>query len=201
MIETETRKKEEYQNLTKRIKEIKRQLFDGNILLKLDEAIKKATDNEENLFLETLNKTPLAQEKQKEKEERKKQKEVLQQKIKELEEQKKQVRINAIIQMRPQEMIDETMQFMDKEIETIKNEMENLNNDEDFSEFVARIPEIIIHLHKHLEKGLIEGENEEQREEIKKLMELTLHKLTLTNKKALKIRLFETLENGFFDEN
>ena len=62
-------------------------------------------------------------------------------------------------------------------------------------EFINRLPEIITNLHELSSKMLSNQEYEGWREDLRKFIQIVSHELILTNKKELKIKLFEGLEN------
>ena len=56
------------------------------------------------------------------------------------------------------------------------------------------MPEIVYNLHELANRVLPDADYEECREEIKKLIAIISHELTLTNKKELKVKLFDGFE-------
>ena len=82
-----------------------------------------------------------------------------------------------------------------EQIQDIEMKLETMKENENFEEFLQRIPEVINNLHELARNTLNNAENQAFREQVKELMQFTLHELTLNNKKALKIRLFEALEH------
>ena len=67
-------------------------------------------------------------------------------------------------------------------------------------EYLDRLPEILQNLHELSSRVLSEADYGESRDDIKQLIEIVSHELTLTNKKELKVKLFECLEKLETDE-
>lgn len=61
--------------------------------------------------------------------------------------------------------------------------------------FFARIPQILKDLHELVSNTINKAESKGVREDLKTLIALTTHELFLDNKKALKIRTFEALDD------
>lgn len=74
-----------------------------------------------------------------------------------------------------------------------------LSESSNIEEYLDRLPQIVLDLHELASRVQSEADYEEMRDDIRQLMELVSHELTLTNKKELRIKLldaFENLENG-----
>ena len=70
-----------------------------------------------------------------------------------------------------------------------------LSESNNIEEYLDRLPEILLDLHELASKAQSEADYEDMRNDIKQLMELVSHELILDNKKELKVKLFEGLEN------
>lgn len=62
-------------------------------------------------------------------------------------------------------------------------------------QYLERLPEIVQKLHELSSKVLSEADYEGMRNDIKQLIEIVSHELILNNKKELKVKLSEVLEN------
>lgn len=93
------------------------------------------------------------------------------------------------------DIYDATIQSLSSEIDELKYELNTLSESTNMEEFINRLPEIITNLHELSSRVLTDAEYEWWRDDVKKLMQIVLHELTLTNKKELKVKLFEGLEN------
>ena len=86
-------------------------------------------------------------------------------------------------------------QETENEIQDIEARIELLSESTNIEEYLFRMPEILLNLHELSSRVLSEADYEGWRDDIKQLMEIVLHELTLTNKKELKVKLSEVLEN------
>ena len=85
-------------------------------------------------------------------------------------------------------------QDTEKEIQKLEAQIDLLSEDTNIEEYLDRLPEILQNLHELADRVLSNEDYERYRDDIKQLMEIVLHELTLTNKKELKIKLLDSLE-------
>ena len=141
-----------------------------------------------------LNKSPDLEKNNTEKELRELKKKELEEQKKELEEQKRTITKNAILWGFSREETSEVIEDTEKAIKATENQINELWESTDIEQYLDRLPEIIQNLHELAGRVLSDGDYEWWRDDIKQLMGIVLHELTLTNKKELKIKLFDALE-------
>lgn len=82
-----------------------------------------------------------------------------------------------------------------EQIKALEIQIQDLSESSDFEQYLDRLPEILKDLHELASKVLSEADYQDSRDEIRQLIQLVSHELTLTTKKELKVKLFEGLEN------
>lgn len=112
-----------------------------------------------------------------------------------LEEEKKTIRKNGIKWGYTAEETNETIADTEKEIQSIEDQIKALWESTDMEQYLERLPEIVQKLHELSSKVLSEADYEGMRNDIKQLIEIVSHELILNNKKELKVKLSEVLEN------
>ncbi len=118
----------------------------------------------------------------------------IQQKIQELSPEKKETPRKYAKMGYPMEIAQEEMNEIQKQIDALEVQLQELSENANFEDFLVRLPYITEKLHELADNTLNNEENEEFRSNLQRLMQLTLHELKIDNKKSLKIRLFEGLD-------
>ena len=142
-----------------------------------------------------LMQAPLFDNEKIEKEVRETQKMKLEQKKLELEMEKKEILKKAFKGWFSSEFANEMKEDTEKEIQEVQSQIDFLSESTNIEEYLDRLPEILQNLHELSSRVLCEADYVWWRDDIRQLMEIVLHELTLTNKKELKVKLFEGLEN------
>jgi hypothetical protein len=122
--------------------------------------------------------------------------------VKKLEDQKQAVEIerktyrkNAVSMKIEKEELDEITADFDKDIQRLDGLISELSADTEMESYLERIPEILEKTVELASNPLRKAEIERLREDVKKLLEITTVELTITNKKELKIKLFDVLNS------
>lgn len=152
-------------------------------------------EQKQNFFTNIFNATPQVQITKKELEAEHEQKEILLQQKSHLEEEIKGADLKYAKLWYGADIAQAMKKELFEQIQDIEMKLETMKENENFEDFLKRIPEIINNLHELASNMLTNEENEWFREQIKELMQYTLHELTLNNKKELKIKLLDALEN------
>jgi hypothetical protein len=124
-----------------------------------------------------------------------KQRENLVEKKQLLEEEKKNIDKKAFKLGYSAEIAKEMKKDTEKEIQDIQEQIDILSGSTDIEQYLDRLPEILFDLHELSGRVLTEADYEESRNDIKQLIELVSHELTLNDKKELKVKLLDGLEN------
>ena len=83
----------------------------------------------------------------------------------------------------------------EKEIREIESQIDSLSESTNMEEYLDRLPEILQNLHELSSRVLTEAEYGDMRNDIKQLIEIVSHELILSDKKELKVKLFEGIES------
>lgn len=142
-----------------------------------------------------LMQAPLFDNEKIEKEVRETQKMKLEQKKLELEMEKKEILKKAFKGWFSAEFANEMKEDTEKEIQEVQSQIDFLSESTNIEEYLDRLSEILQNLHELSSRVLCEADYVWWRDDIRQLMEIVLHELTLTNKKELKVKLLEGLEN------
>jgi len=84
---------------------------------------------------------------------------------------------------------------MENDIERIDKEINDFSTGIDIDEYLDRLPEILSKTVELARNAGSREETEEIRADIQKLLEITTVELTVSNKKELKIKLFDVLDS------
>ena len=93
------------------------------------------------------------------------------------------------------DIANEMKRETEEEVQAIQRQLDDLWESTNMEQYFARLPDILQNLQELASNVLSEADYGEWRWDIKQLMELVSHELILTNKKELKVKLFEGLEN------
>ena len=142
-----------------------------------------------------LNKSPDLEMNNMEREIKEQKKKELEKKKLELEMEKKEIDKRAFKGWFSAEFANEMKEDTEKEIQEVQSQIDFLSESTNIEEYLNRLPEILQNLHELSSRVLSEADYVWWRDDIRQLMEIVLHELTLTNKKELKVKLLEGLEN------
>lgn len=118
----------------------------------------------------------------------------LEEQKKDLEEERKQYRKKAVLVGMSAEEIEDVSKEIDRSIRIIQEEIQNLWENTDMEDFLERLPKILSEIVELSSEALITEEKEKKKENIIKLFEITVSNFSVSNKKELKIKLFEVLD-------
>ena len=162
----------------------------------IDEKMKKIIEERTGIdFVEILKESPEISMLQNEARSREQQKKELEEKKQALEEEKKSIDKKAFKLWYTADVANEMKQETENEIREIEAQIDLLSESTDIEEYLDRLPNILLDLHELSSRVLSEADYEDLRDDIRQLMEIVSHELILTNKKELKVKLLEGLEN------
>lgn len=118
----------------------------------------------------------------------------LEKKKDELELERRNYRRDALKMGYSKEEIEETTKDIDKSISIIENQIFELSDNTDMEEYLEKLPEVLLKTVELASNTINKANLEGLRNNIKTLLEITTVELTITNKKELKIQLFDVLD-------
>lgn len=107
---------------------------------------------------------------------------------------KKTIMKNAILRNYDQEIIDELVQDVDKAIKIIEEQIIELSEWNEYETLIEELPKTLMETFELSLSSFNKAENEQKKENIFKLLEMTAFELSVDNKKELKIKLFEVID-------
>ncbi|MDD3120462.1 MAG: hypothetical protein PHF46_03585 [Candidatus Gracilibacteria bacterium] len=93
-----------------------------------------------------------------------------------------------------EEIYKDTLQDLENDIKDIDKAIEDFSDDTDVEMYLVRLPEILSKTFELARKSIDKEKIEDMKDDLLKLIELTTFELTVTNKKELKIQLFDVLD-------
>lgn len=118
----------------------------------------------------------------------------------EIEEERKKYRRNAIKMGYSREEVEEVTKDMEKDIKYIESKIHEFSDDTDTERYIGRLPEILSKTFELTGNTIQRAKDEDTKEDIIKLLELTTFELTISNKKELKVKLFDVLDKLLSDD-
>ena len=97
------------------------------------------------------------------------------------------------------EEIEETTKDMDEDIRVIEGQISELSESSDMEQYLEKLPTMLLKTVELSGNAIQKRNTVGMREDIKKLLEITTVELTITNKKELKVKLFEVLDSLISD--
>jgi len=125
---------------------------------------------------------------------------ILQKQKETLEEEKKAYRRKALNMDFSKEEIDETTKDIEKSINRIEKEINELSESSDMEKYLERLPLILSKTFELASKAIPKAEDDGMKDDILKLLEITTVELTISNKKELKVKLFDVLDRLVSDD-
>ncbi len=114
---------------------------------------------------------------------------------------RKDYRKNAALSGFSKEEIAETTKEMDDSIESIDGKMADILNNTNMERYLEKLPEMLLKTVELASNTLPDAKFDGLREDIKLLLELTTVELTISNKKELKVKLFDVLDKLVSSDN
>lgn len=118
----------------------------------------------------------------------------LQKQKEEIEQEKKNYRREALKMGYSKEEIVETTKEMENDLKRITEQINEFSEDSEMEKYLERLPEVLLKTFELASNTLQKGKSSDIRDDIVKLIELTTFELTVTNKKELKVKLFDVLD-------
>ncbi len=89
----------------------------------------------------------------------------------------------------------------ENEIQAIKEQMDALSESTDMEQYLERLPEILLKTFELTSNAISKGKTHDNKDDLLKLIEITTFELTVSNKKELKVKLFEVLDKLISSDN
>jgi hypothetical protein len=119
----------------------------------------------------------------------------------EIEQERKNYRREALKMGYNREEIEETTKDMDDTIKLIESQIIELSDNTDMEKYLEKLPEVLLKTVELASNTINRANLEGLREDIKLLLEITTVELTVTNKKELKVKLFDVLDKLVSSDN
>lgn len=120
---------------------------------------------------------------------------------KKLEQEKNEYRKKAVLLDFSKQEIDEVTDDLDKSINLIKESIGQFSDNSPFEDFIERLPLILLEIVELVDGALNEEKIEERKKNILALFEITVSNFSVSNKKELKIKLFDVLDRVIMSGN
>lgn len=98
------------------------------------------------------------------------------------------------------DMVKKSLQAIDDDIKRMDEQIWEFSSGWEIEEYLERLPAILWQIVELVQNSVQKRESEDMRDDLKRLLEITTVELTISNKKELKIKLFEVLD-GLFSNN
>ncbi len=119
----------------------------------------------------------------------------------EIEQEKKNYRREALKMGYSKEEINETTNDMENSIKLIDEQINEFLQGTDMEQYLERLPEILLKTFELTSNAISKGKTHDNKDDLLKLIEITTFELTVSNKKELKVKLFEVLDKLISSDN
>ena len=99
------------------------------------------------------------------------------------------------------EEINETTNDMENSIKLIDEQINEFLQGTDMEQYLERLPEILLKTFELTSNAISKGKTHDNKDDLLKLIEITTFELTVSNKKELKVKLFEVLDKLISSDN